>query len=166
MPQVLRSPYAIPVCALWALAVYGATQLHKLDLPIGHGICGPWGCAAAPEALLGYHLLWTTLLAPPFAAVCCLLPTCRAQRLTKLVLMLGLLGVLSITVCSAAAWLWEGQAARYALQRGLFVVATTPDLPVIPLSLAGLSGLYAKRACLPLRPEVEEAPSEESFPAT
>jgi hypothetical protein len=125
--------------AAWGAALYGSTQLHQLDLPIGHGICGPWGCAAQPEALLGYHLFWLVLLAPLTTLVVRASPSALAVRFAWGVAAAGLLGMVLLAAWAGAAWISDGEGAQYALQRGLFVIATTPDLPVMPLLLSGLA---------------------------
>lgn len=130
--------------AVLAAAIYGSLQLHTLDLPIGHGICGPWGCAAEPEALLGYHAFWTLLLVPIVALTCRVIAGPQGKRLAILSLSVGLLGVVAIFCVGATSWA-RTEGIRYAVQRGLFDVATTPDLPVIPLVIAGLVGVMAAR---------------------
>lgn len=130
---------------VWGAAIFGTTQIHTLDLPLGHGVCGPWGCAAAPEALLGYHALWTVLLVPAIGLGCRVLSLQAARRVAWGALGIGLFTLLAVAGGAAIAWLRDGEPARYALQRGLFVVATTPDLPAGPLALAGLVGLLTPR---------------------
>lgn len=130
--------------ALWGAAIFGSLQLHTLDLPLGHGICGPWGCAAAPEALLGYHTLWLTLLAPPLVLAGRVLGPGAGRKLALVAIGLGAAGVLAMAGTAAVEWLRAGELASYAVQRGLFVVVTTPDLPLIPLLLAGLIARLAR----------------------
>ena len=128
---------------VWAASVYGATQLHKYDLPIGLDICGPWGCAASPESLLGYHLLWASLLVPAVVLQCVLLPKHTGLRIGLVALTLGITGILLLSGWAAYGWIDGGNGTQYALQRGLFVVVTTPDLPLLPLTLSGAIGVLA-----------------------
>ncbi|MEQ8846982.1 hypothetical protein [Botrimarina sp.] len=128
---------------VWALAIYGTTQFHTLDLPIGHTICGPWGCAAAPESLLGYHLFWLVVLAPLAALTCRAASRGAGLALSRALAGLGLTAALAIVAGSAAAWLLDGGAAQHAVQRGLFVLAATPDAPMLQLLVAGGVGRLA-----------------------
>lgn len=146
------------VVALWGAALFGATQLHTLDLPIGHGICGPWGCAAAPEALLGYHTLWLLILAPTLVLMGRVTGPAVSRWLALGALLVGVALIAGLAGFEVVAWLRDGNPSGYALQRGLFVVATTPDLPAIPLTLAGLITRFAStlRPC----PAASTTPSE------
>lgn len=127
---------------LWAAVFAASTQLHTLDLPVGHGICGPWGCAAEPEALLGYHLLWLTLLGPTLVLVCRTLGAPHGSHLANAAWKVGFLVAAGVVLWGAVAWLRAGEPPRYALQRGLFLLASTPDLPVIPLAVSGLAARF------------------------
>ncbi len=131
--------------SLWGAALFSTTQLHTLDLPLGHGICGPWGCAAEPAALLGYHLFLAVLLVPVVGLVCRTLNPATGRRVAWAVIGAALVAFVAVAGVSAVEWLRDGEPARYALQRGLFVVATTPDLPVGSLLAAGLTGLLTTR---------------------
>ncbi|MEN0111686.1 MAG: hypothetical protein AAF805_13290 [Planctomycetota bacterium] len=134
----------------WGLAVFGATQLHRIDLPLGDGICGPWGCAAAPSALVGYHLFWLLMVAPFATLASATLPRKTAIRLSTAMLATGVCATAALAVGGAVAWLREGGEPRYATQRALFVIATTPDLPVLSVALAGgVATLIARRSDRP-----------------
>lgn len=126
----------------WGAALYGSTQLHQAQLAIGHGICGPWGCAAAPEALLGYHLLLLTLIVPTVVLVGQWLSPEANVRLGHWGTLIGGLGALLLMAWATGAWITDGKPLEYALQRGLFVVATTPDLPVVQLLIVGNCRLW------------------------
>ena len=142
MPRSIS--FAVGV-VLWAGALFGSLQLHTLDLPIEHNICGPWGCAAEPQALLGYHLFWLALIAPAIVLATAATPPPWASRLALGAVTLGLAGFLALAVGSALDWVDDGEPVEYAAQRGLFVVATTPDLPFVPLLLGGLAALPLAR---------------------
>ena len=140
MPSPLPRLLAFGVGLIaWGAALYGSTQLHQADLAIGHGICGPWGCAAAPEALLGYHLLLLTLIVPTVVLVGQWMSPEAQVRLGRWVTLIGGAGEVLLLAWAMGAWIADGKALEYALQRGLFVVATTPDLPVGQLLAAGLA---------------------------
>ena len=135
------------VVALWAGAVYGSTRLHQLDWELGHGICGPWGCAAAPQALVGYHAFWLTLLAPSVLLVCRVAGFPAGRRIALTAASVGLLGLVGLGAYGSIQWLQDGGDANYVAHRALFVCATTPDAPFLPLIVGGLGGaVVARRA--------------------
>lgn len=154
MPAALLSmtrPVRLAIgIAVWGGVVFGSTQLHRLDLPLGHGICGPWGCAAEPEALLGYHAFWLAIVGPTACLTCLAAPPSLSKRIALGLLLVGALGLVALVAVGTVQWLRDGGAPRYALQRGLFTVATTPDLPFLPLAIAGgLGWLTANRSRAP-----------------
>lgn len=149
------------VVALWGAALYGSTRLHTLELGVAPIFCGPWGCTATPEALVGYHLFWLALLAPAATLVAAWRPAGQAVRFGKALAAAGVIGIVLLVAGAAAEWLASGGAERYALQRGLFVVATTPDLPLGPAALAGLAA-WTHGACRGRRARGSVAPPTET----
>ncbi|MEO1495796.1 MAG: hypothetical protein AAFV43_01470 [Planctomycetota bacterium] len=141
----MRLLTATLLASAWGAALYGASQLHHYDLNLGHDICGPWGCAASIEALVGAHALWWLLLTPLLLAAAWTLSPSRANRVAWGAVGLGLVAAVGLIGAEMAAWLWSGGDPRYVVQRGLFVLATTPDLPALPLAAAGVVGLFARR---------------------
>ena len=123
----------------WGASIYGATQLHRLDIDLGRGVCGPWGCAAAPEALLGYHLLLMSVIAPGIALVALWLTPQKAVRLGRGAVLLGGATLFVLFAWGAIGWLADGGATRYTLNSGLFRVATMPDLPALPVLFGGIA---------------------------
>lgn len=137
-PTRMRLATIAPWLLIWAAALFGTTQLRRVSLPLGGDwICGPWGCAAEPSALLGYHLFWLLLITPAVVLGCLSLPAKRARRVAKSILLLGLAAGTALAVGGAIAWPRDGGELRYATQRALFVVATTPDVPAVHVALAG-----------------------------
>ena len=133
------------LASAWGAALYGTTQLHHYDLNLGHDICGPWGCAASIEALVGAHSVWWLLLTPLLLASAWTRSPTLTNRVAWGAVGLGLLAAVGLIGAAMAAWLWSGGDPRYVVQRGLFVLATTPDLPALPLAAAGVVGLFARR---------------------
>lgn len=126
---------------VWGAALYGTSLMHRITLPGEHSICGPWGCAAEPSALLGYHLFLLVLMAPMVVVGCQVAKEPKGKQIAQWVLYVGLIGAILFVVGGAGYWLFEGREAEYAVQRGLFLLATTPDLPFIQLCLSGLFAL-------------------------
>ena len=155
---MMRRFLLLLIVTAWAGALYGSTQLHRYDLALQHNICGPWGCAAKPEALLGYHLFLLALVGPVVVLCVRVAPVDISSRLAFGVAAFGLLGALGLAAWAAGSWVASGQGAEFALQRGLFVVATTPDAPLLPLFLSGLAALFFAR-----RPERTPAATEGSL---
>ncbi|QDT67187.1 hypothetical protein MalM25_00840 [Planctomycetes bacterium MalM25] len=146
--------------ALWGSALWASTQMHRVELPFEHGLCGPWGCAAAPEALLGAHLLWLTLLAPTLVLTCRAVGPSRSRRLANAAWKIGALLAGGIVLWGIIAWLRAGEPQEYALKRGLFLLATTPDLPAIPLAISGLVARFANKRVGSHKPAKQPVDSE------
>lgn len=125
----------------WATAIGGALQMHRWHGLIGQGLCGPWGCAAAPEALLGYHLFLLVTFAPTATLACRALAPVLRRPLAWGLLLVGTGGAGALAGQAAHEWRRDVTDARlraYTAQRAGFVVATSPDVPVIPIGLSGL----------------------------
>ncbi|MEM6330598.1 MAG: hypothetical protein AAF790_10155 [Planctomycetota bacterium] len=152
----------------WGGAIAGAAFLHEAQGLIGYSICGPWGCAASTEALVGYHLLLTLLLAPAAVLLSRLAPRGVRRRLGLGVLAAGLVLGGAIATNAAAEWNRTAPGDRlrpYTLQRAAFVVAASPDLPAVPLTLAGLA-CVAATAVLDRRGRQPPGEAEQTTPAT
>lgn len=165
-PQRLTEPFTQPLdksmlkriffqglgLAIWGAAVYGTSLIHLIKLPGEHTICGPWGCAAEPSALLGYHLFLLVLIAPALVVGCCAVSQPRGRQIARWSFLGGLIGILGFVIWGAGNWIIEGNGAEYAMQRGLFVLVTTPDLPLMQLSLSGVIAMIILRAMRKMAP--------------
>lgn len=143
--MVLRLATLCLFAAVWGGLLFGASQLHRYDLGLGHGVCGPWGCAASTEALLGANSLWTLILVPIAVSGCAVGGPVAGWRIGLGMSVVGFAGALLLVAAGSASWWMAGEPTEYLLQRGLFVLASTPDLPVIPVALAGLAGMAVSR---------------------
>ena len=126
---------------VWIAAVWGTLQIHRLDLQLGHSVCGPWGCGPPTEALLGYHGFWTLMFLPPAIGLGFYLSAQTARRVGIAVLMFGALAILIHVGVDGVSHANRVGSTEYAAQRALFKLVTSVDLPMIPTILAG--GLLA-----------------------
>ena len=125
--------------ALWALAMYGTLQFHRLEGLLGHAICGPWGCGPPLEALVGYHAFWFLLIVPPALLASSLVPSEQAIRIGSLLAIAGLGALLLVVVEDAVRYLRTARGLEYLFQRILFRLITFVDFPLAPIGLAGLA---------------------------
>lgn len=121
----------------WGAVLFATTLLHRLEVDLGAGICGPWGCSANPQALVGYHAFWLVLLVPAVVCGCQAMTPPWGSRVALASLVSGIAVAVAIVGWAAGAWMLA-HGAEHAVQRGLFVLATTTDVPAAPLAVAGL----------------------------
>lgn len=130
--------------AVWAMALLAALQIHHYPQAgewIGFDICGPWGCAARPEALVGYHSFWLVLLAPPaFWAGIRASPSVASRAAWALV---GVGAGLTLSIAGGAVYdcLANGpeNLRQYWLQIAGFTLASSTDVPAVQIAVAGLA---------------------------
>ena len=133
----------LPLVVLWGAALYGSLQIGKseeIGRVLGHGVCGPWGCAAKPEALLSWHLFCLLLVAPVGGWLGVRLQVSNALLAGKVMLAIGL-GAIGLLVSWAIFdCLVNGpeNLRQYWLQIAGFKLVTNTDLPLVPLAIAGL----------------------------
>ncbi|MEM6799281.1 MAG: hypothetical protein AAF589_07175 [Planctomycetota bacterium] len=146
-PTIMPARLAFTACgiAVWVAALVGSVQLHRVGRWLELDLCGPWGCAAAPEALVGYHLFLTLLIAPAAVLIRWALPANWRVHFAGLLVSLGL--ALAVVIGLRAAVLWQEIASDaqqvYLWRWAGFVVVTTPDVPALPLTIAGAACLTA-----------------------
>ncbi len=151
---------------LWGAGLYGVLQVRQVESLNVHGICGPWGCGPPVSALISWHGFWLLLVVPVVGLT---VRRCSATWLWRIGLAVtgvGLLALVAIAIWQALTWLpqvSEGQPT-YFVQRYLFMVITLVDVPVIPITLAGLAALVGaklKRRRTPVehsQPSLAESP--------
>ncbi|MCG8651362.1 MAG: hypothetical protein MI861_16095, partial [Pirellulales bacterium] len=126
---------------------YGTLQLHRLNLNLGHGICGPWGCGPETKVLLANHGFWTVLLLPPLLVIGRRLSRLRRIQFALTLLATGLCGVIAYVAWDLTRFFEADLYTQYWPQRIWFALATQVDLPMMQLTAAGLMVL-----CLCYRP--------------
>jgi hypothetical protein len=138
----------------WGGAAYGLTVLGTLPGDLGHALfgeslCGPWGCLPPLQALVAWHLLVVLAFIPLVLwAVRCWPPV----RLWAFGAALTALGVLGLAIVAGRevlrCWLTFPDLRPYTAQRILCVLATLIYVPLVQVTLAGLTGwLVGKRRC-------------------
>ena len=123
----------------WSLAAYGVLSCAFLPVDLGHGLCGPWGCAPPLQVLAAMHAFWILALLLPAPWVFSHLSPRRLRLVGKLTLALGLAGLAIVIARELSVWLPSvpPEIQRYFFQRLLFVLATLSDVPLVQLTLAG-----------------------------
>jgi len=121
----------------WPAILYSTLQFYRFQGIVGHSICGPWGCAAMPEALLGYHLFWAFLLCPAAWAISRFVNLQPRPLLPASLIGLGSCMLIGLMWLAGANWLAEKGDPQYLRQRIGFVVATSVDVPAVQIILAG-----------------------------
>ncbi|MBI2477933.1 MAG: hypothetical protein HYV60_04595, partial [Planctomycetia bacterium] len=142
---------------VWSAALFAVLQIGIADDHGGHthSICGPWGCGSPIAALVGWHGFWLLLVAPVVGLLIRSWPAYQLWIGGLVLLASGTATLVGIATWEAVTWLplVRGDQQTYFVQRFLFSVITMTDLPVIPVTLAGiamcLSARIKKVAALP-----------------
>ncbi len=132
---------------LWAAGLYGVLQMHRIDALDIHGICGPWGCGPPVAALISWHG-FSLLLAAPIVVL--LVRVCSAISLRRIGLAAvsgGVPAIVSVGIWQAVTWLPQIQKGQpsYFVQRYLFTIITMVDVPIIPVTLAGVAAVVGAK---------------------
>ncbi len=136
----------LKICAgivAWSGLLLGSLSIATLPGDWGHAFCGPWGCGPTIQALVACHLSWLIILLPAavlFARSSRISP--QLVRRTGTMLLLGaIIGLLTIVVYQRLIWLPAASDFQrpYFWQRCGFVIATSIDLPLLQLLLAGIA---------------------------
>ncbi len=136
-PSKFRSAWLL---GLWGAVTWSVLRLHDAPLAREHSIRGPWGFGPTIPALLAAHGFWLLVAIPGALLAGRWLSKGRANALGWTCLGLGALGLI---VVSLGAWTSRPEvdhpgARAYTAERILFAVATTVDVPIIPVALAGI----------------------------
>lgn len=134
----------------WLVSLYASLELHRFQGYVGHSICGPWGCAATPEALLGYHLFWTVLLVPVAWAIAKYVVIRPAYVLPAALIGSGICALIGMLYLAGSSWIAEGGDSAYLMQRMLFTLATNVDLPAVQIIVAGFAAWLATPKVVPM----------------
>ena len=139
------------LAAVWGVSLLGVLQIQYLPLDTGHSVCGPWGCGPPLPPLIAYHGFWIVLLSLPTVLGCRGLAPSPLQKTGWVLAAVGLSGLLLVglweLIPSLPHWLprIRDLAPRYYVQRYLLSLATLVDVPIVPLTLAGLCCLLMAR---------------------
>ena len=123
---------------VWLAGLWGSLHVHKLDLLTGHDICGRWGCGPPLEALIGYHSFWTMILVPCAVVAGWYLAPSTSRRVGLAVLLASIVGTVAYVSWDVFNYFVQAESTQYLVQRGLFTLVTTVDVPMIPTIFAGL----------------------------
>jgi peroxiredoxin len=137
------SPTAIRTACrlgLWGAATWCILSLHDAPIAREHSICGPWGCGPTIPALLSAHGFWLLVAIPAAFWAATSLTTKRSVEVGLVCLGIGLVGIVAVALGESIKWPGvahhEGQS--YLIQRILFSLATTVQVPLFQTTLAGL----------------------------
>jgi hypothetical protein len=151
----------------WGAAAYGVLQLERLPGDFGHDLCGPWGCLPPLQALAAMHGFWAVVLLPPVVWALRRCPPPALRRLGAVLALLGVLGIVLVTVREALTWYPSVPPAyrRYLPRRIAYAVVTLTDFPVVQLTAAGLVCRLAARRRERIVTRREEARAAPDGPA-
>ena len=124
--------------SIWGASLFGTLQLYEMDLGLGHGICGRWGCGPTVEALLGYHGFWMVLILPLALLLGLVLSNSARRSLGTWMLVGGILAAVAYMICDGVLYYGRVHTMEFSLQRALFSLAVAVDLPMLQVALAGL----------------------------
>ena len=127
----------LAIGGVWGLAAYGALCLNQL--PLGHSLCGPWGCGPPTAALLAIHAFWLVTTLAVVAVLRVSFPNWNWLRIGLGISATALLLVLVTGVWDFFTWRpdpWNPEG-MYLWQRFLYRLATLPDFPILQLAVAG-----------------------------
>lgn len=142
MSSTLKYLLSIPI---WIAALFGSVQIYRLDLNLGHSICGAWGCGPPVEALIGYHSFWLVLIVPIATLTGLVLPV-RFQRYLGWALLVGGLLAAATYVVRDGLWYHEKSGSwEHVTQRAWFALVTGVDHPMFQVAIAGLCVLVWPR---------------------
>ncbi len=127
---------------VWGACLFGILQIERLSSTgwFTHSICGPWGCGPPVPVLVAWHGFWLVLLIPMVGLLTPLLSDNKLRVLGLLLVSVGILALAGVFFFEVRTWLPsipEGQPA-YFVRRYMFAVATLVDMPIIPVTLAGV----------------------------
>lgn len=158
--KCLRFAWTILAVLAWGVSLIAVLQLYKLEGRFGHAICGAWGCGPPVEALLAYHGFWAILLWPIAAVAATRLRPGVARALGTGLLSAGIFAIVGILLWSSIDWLMtaETRLKPLVMQRALFVLATTIDVPSVQMAIAGLICRFVHRPCATHTPDDPQPP--------
>jgi len=166
MEKSLSGRRTIMLTAAWGAALFGVLQLYRLPDTTGHSVCGPWGCGPPVQALLACHGFWLVLFSLPTGLLCRRLDAPVLRKAGLILLACGILGLAGIAVWEGTHW-WPRASEfhrHYIVQRYLFVVVTLVDVPVVEITIAGLTCFGAAR--LRNRREIQTSSPLQQSPPT
>ncbi len=134
------------VLVVWATALFAVLRIGTVTEQGAHAhngisVCGPWGCGPPVRALLGWHGFWLVLVVLPVGLLIRSWPAGRLKLFGAGLTAVGILALIGIGIYEAATWTppYSGGEQSYFIQRYLSSVATLTDIPVVPVTLAGLA---------------------------
>ena len=123
---------------IWVGAFWGSLQFHHLDLPLGHGLCGPWGCGPPLEAAIGFHLFWLTIFVPPTVGLGLFLTAERNRQVGRIIFTVGVCLTAAIVGYDVISHAIQSKTIDFMFRRGLLTLVNTIDVPMMQSMLAGV----------------------------
>lgn len=141
---------------IWSALLFGSLKISELPLQNIHSFCGPWGCAAAPNVLLSVHAMWASLIVPLGVLVVWAINALRDTTIWKVALMTSLFILAAFVAYDLFSYFYffEGEI-QFVLKRGLFLLVTASDFPIVQLSFATAINWILCKSVLLRRPDVQ-----------
>ena len=130
--------------ALFAVLQIGIAHEHAEHT---HSICGPWGCGPPVAALVSWQGFWLVLVAPIVGLLIRSWPANWLRTGGLVLFAAGIATLVGIVIWEVVTWLplVEGHPQTYFVQRFFFSVITLSDIPIIPVTLAGIAMYLSAR---------------------
>lgn len=131
--RIIRNAAFVTV---WAVALYAAAQLHRIDLGYLSFLCGRWGCLAPSSGLLGVHLMGFVMVVGVTISVIGLRLISVSTARTLLV-SLGSLALLSIV--GQAMYEWQPESLSEVGRLVPYAIASQTNIPALQGIAVGVS---------------------------
>lgn len=140
---------------LWGASLWSTLLLTRGERDFLPSVCGIWGCGPPSHVLLGWHLFWGILFAPPvILALRNLGPTCLLHLGEGLLATSLLMAAVVIGIDLFHWWPAATELQRaYLDRRILFTLATTVEIPSLQLLAAAALFLLTALAGRTLPPK-------------
>jgi hypothetical protein len=138
MSQTLRLGLGL---LAWSGLARGVLEFRRIPGEYTHSLCGPWGCSPPLQALVAMHGFWVLATVPPAVWAIRTQSPGRLRLIGGVLVATALVGL--VGVLGWESWVWthrfSGRWGDYLPQRVAMAVATSADLPLLQVLVAGVA---------------------------